>query len=155
MPKLGRDTIRRLENHPLFMKAQRVLLFHSLPDEIDTHGLIERYRGTKTIILPSVVGDHLELHEYKADSNSTIGPFNIMESEGRLVPEFEYRDIELAIIPGVAFDKEGNRLGRGKGYYDRLLPLLRCHTIGLCYPSQMVEEVPHEAHDIKVDETLW
>ncbi len=136
------------------MMARRVLLFHSLPDEVDTHGLIERYRGTKTILLPSVVGDRLELHEYDSECGSTIGAFNIMESKGRLVPVSEYPDIDLAIIPGVAFDKEGNRLGRGKGYYDRLLPLIRCHTIGLCYPFQMVEEVPHEAHDIRVDETV-
>lgn len=136
------------------MKAQRVLLFHSLPDEVDTHSLIERYRSTKTILLPSVVSDHLELHEYGTEASSTVGAFNIIESEGRIVPISEYQDIELAIIPGVAFDKEGNRLGRGKGYYDRLLPLLKCHTIGLCYPFQMVEQVPHEPHDIKVDETL-
>lgn len=136
------------------MKAQRVLLFHSLPDEVDTHSLIERYRSTKTILLPSVVGDHLELHEYGTEASSTVGAFNIIESKGRIVPISEYQDIELAIIPGVAFDKEGNRLGRGKGYYDRLLPLLKCHTIGLCYPFQMVEQVPHEPHDIKVDETL-
>ena len=155
MPEQGREITDRLERHPLFIKAQRVLLFHSLPDEVDTHGLIERYRSTKTILLPSVVGDHLELHEYGTDSRSTIGAFDIMESEGRLVPVSEYRDIELAIIPGVAFDREGNRLGRGKGYYDRLLPLMQCHTIGLCYPFQIVDEVPHEAHDARVDETLY
>lgn len=154
LPEQGKEVINTLENHPLFQKAQRVLLFHSLPDEVNTHSLISRYRGIKTILLPSVVGDHLELHEYVNESATSVGAYHIVESQGRLVPASEYANIDLAIIPGVAFDKEGNRLGRGKGYYDRLLPLLHCHTIGLCYPFQIVDTVPHEPHDMKVDEVI-
>lgn len=138
----------------MFQKAQRVLLFHSLPDEVNTHSLIDRYLGIKTILLPSVVGDHLELHEYVNESATSVGAYHIVESQGSLVPESEYAGIDLAIIPGVAFDKDGNRLGRGKGYYDRLLPILHCPTIGICYPFQIVGSIPHEPHDMKVDEVL-
>lgn len=153
--KQGQEVIGKLERHPLFLQAQRVLLFHSLNDEVDTHGLIERYKDQKTIILPSVVGDMLELHIYDAASSTKHGAFNIVESCGRRLTPDEYSSIDLAIIPGVAFDQAGNRLGRGKGYYDRLLPLLTCHTIGLCYPHQYIDEVPHEPHDIPVDEVLY
>lgn len=138
----------------MFQQAQWVLLFHSLSDEVNTHELIERYKDKKTIILPSVVGDELELHIYDASSATKQGAFNIIESCGLLLPQSNYHRIDLAIIPGVAFDHEGNRLGRGKGYYDRLLPQLQCHTIGLCYPYQLIESVPHEPHDIKVKEVL-
>lgn len=138
----------------MFQQSQWVLLFHSLSDEVDTHELIDRYKGQKTIILPSVVGDVLELHIYDASSATKQGAFNIVESCGPLLPPSDYARIDLAIIPGVAFDREGNRLGRGKGYYDRLLPLLQCHTIGVCYPYQLIDKVPHEPHDIKVKEVL-
>lgn len=154
LPKQSKNIIQKLEQHPLFQKAKRVLLFHSLPDEVNTHDLIERYKDKKIIILPSVVDDHLELHVYNATSTVVVGAFHITESQGTIVPEVEYDTIELAIIPGVAYDRKGNRLGRGKGYYDRLLPKINCHTIGLCYPHQVVSELPHEPHDIPVNEVL-
>ena len=154
LPKQAADVIERLERHPLFQQAERVLLFHSLKDEVDTHDLIERYKGKKTIILPTVVGDELELHLYDPSSTTYEGAFHIQESSGPIVPESEYGSIDLAIIPGVAFDPQGNRLGRGKGYYDRLLPKLTCHTIGICYPHQLISHVPHEPHDIPVNEVL-
>jgi len=147
--------IGKLERHPLFQQAECVLLFHSLKDEVDTHELIERYKETKVIILPSVVGDELQLHRYDASSTTHEGAFHIQESSGPIVPEPEYGSIDLAIIPGVAFDAQGNRLGRGKGYYDRLLPKLSCHTIGICFPHQFIAEVPHEPHDMSVDEVIY
>ena len=147
--------MERVEHHPLFIQATRVLMFHSLKDEVDTHDLIARYKGLKTIILPTVVGDELELHIYDATSTTREGAFHIQESCGPVLPESEYGTIDLAIIPGVAFDLNGNRLGRGKGYYDRLLPKLSCHTIGICYPYQLIDEVPHEPHDVPVDEIIY
>lgn len=153
--KQGEKSIQKLESHPLFQLSQRVLLFHSLPEEVNTHELIERYKDKKTIILPTVVGDNLELHIYNSSTPTSTGTYKIIESLGPLVPESDYSLIQLAVIPGVAFDDEGNRLGRGKGYYDRLLPLLKCHKIGLCYTCQFIDVVPHEPHDIKVDEVIF
>ena len=101
------------------------------------------------------MGDELELHIYDATSMTREGAFHIQESCGPVLPESEYGTIDLAIIPGVAFDLNGNRLGRGKGYYDRLLPKLSCHTIGICYPYQLIDEVPHEPHDVPVDEIIY
>lgn len=144
--------ISKLEHHPLFEQSRRVLLFHSLPDEVNTHQLIEQYKNTKQILLPTVVDDHLELHVYDKNAQLTEGAFSISESLGELYTDYD--SIDLAIIPGMAFDKEGNRIGRGKGYYDRLLPYLTCHTIGICFPHQFLPSVPHEDHDMKVDEIL-
>ena len=63
--------------------------------------------------------------------------------------------IDLAIIPRVAFDVHGNRLGRGKGYYDRLLPRLpHTYKIGICFPFQLLEKVPTETQDVRMDEVL-
>ena len=67
-----------------------------------------------------------------------------------------YTDIDLAVIPGVAFDKDGNRMGRGKGYYDRLLPKLgNTYKIGICLPFQLVEKIPTDEHDVRMDEVLF
>lgn len=130
-----------------------VLLYHALPDEVNTELLIERavFMG-KTVLLPVVVGDDLELRVYEGDSSLSVGAFGIKEPIGPVFPLSEYDSINLAIVPGMAFDAYGNRLGRGKGYYDRLLPRLRnAMKIGVCFPFQMVERVPSEVHDVKVE----
>ena len=78
-----------------------------------------------------------------------------MEPQGKDFTELE--KIDLAIIPGMAFDKEGNRLGRGKGYYDRLLQQLRdctIYKIGICFDFQFLDHIPTEPHDIPVDEVI-
>lgn len=78
-----------------------------------------------------------------------------MEPVGSLFPQEEYDQIELAIIPGMAFDAMGHRLGRGKGYYDRLLPqLTAAYKIGVCYPFQFVSDVPSEEHDVRMNEVI-
>ena len=149
---MSRLTISILEQHPLFLKAQKVLLFHSLPDEVDTHHLIQHYRTEKTIYLPTVVEDRLELHEVN-DKGLLKGKFGILESSGPTLTD--YSQLDLAVIPGVAFNQEGHRLGRGRGYYDRLLPLLPCPCIGICYPFQIAQQIPIEAHDIPVQEVVF
>lgn len=131
-----------------------ILLYHSLPDEIDTHELIGFLHSIgKTILLPTVVGNELELHQYIDEmelSQSTT--FGILESTGPLFTD--YSKIDLAIIPGMAFTLTGNRLGRGKGYYDRLLPKLQCPLIGLAFPFQIVDYIPCEEHDISVTQVI-
>jgi 5-formyltetrahydrofolate cyclo-ligase len=76
-----------------------------------------------------------------------------MEPVGQ--PFNDYDQVELAVVPGVAFDAEGHRLGRGRGYYDRFLPLLpHAYKLGLCFDFQKVEHVPTDANDIRMDEVL-
>ena len=152
---LSATICREVEQHPLFQSAQTVLLYHALPDEVQTQELIHRWHDKKLILLPVVVGDELEIRCYQGNHNLHTGAFRIQEPEGAAFTEFSR--IDLAIIPGVAFDRQNNRLGRGKGYYDRLLSRLRCHhiyTIGLAYDFQRVESIPCEPHDIPMNEVL-
>lgn len=108
----------------------------------------------KMVLLPTVVGDELELHEYLDEKAFSTSPsFDIQESTGPLFTD--YAKIDLAIIPGMAFTPQGDRLGRGKGYYDRLLPQLTCPLIGLAFPFQMVDSIPTEDHDVKMDEVIY
>lgn len=150
--EMSRPIIDRLTSHPLYQRAGTILLYHSIPDEVCTHALISEAWQTKRVLLPTVVGDHLELHEYSPTSATHEGAFSIVESEGALFTDFAA--IDLAIIPGMAFDSAGNRLGRGKGYYDRLLPHLTCPLIGICFPFQFLPHIPSEPHDRPVDEVI-
>lgn len=137
----------------MFKKAHTVLLYHSLPDEVDTRGFIKKWSGTKRIVLPVVKGDQLELRLYAGEECLHRGRFGIEEpAEG--IPADE-KEIELAIIPGVAFDRDGNRLGRGKGYYDRTLDRLgKAYRIGVCFGFQILGAVPSERDDRPMDE-VW
>ncbi len=144
--------IEQLERHPRFVESHIVLLYYSLPDEVYTHELVKRWYQEKTILLPVVKEDELELRYYTGEEDLRIGSYGIKEPIGRLFTD--YRKIELAVVPGVSFDKDGNRLGRGKGYYDRLLPKLSSYNIGICYAFQMSDNIPCETFDRKMDAIL-
>lgn len=133
-----------------------VLLYYALPDEVDTKILLDSavFMG-KTVLLPVVVGDSLELRVYEGLDSLSQGAFGILEPTGMIYPQSDYDKIDLAIIPGMAFDVYGNRLGRGKGYYDRLLPnLSNTYKVGVCFPFQKLDCIPSEPHDIKVNEVV-
>ena len=139
-----------LEAHPAFRAATTVLLYHSLKDEVDTHAFIRKWSNEKRILLPVVVGDELELRLYTGPEDMATGTYGIEEPVGETFTD--YADIDFIAVPGVAFDRKGNRLGRGKGYYDRLLPRIpAAYKAGICFPFQIVEEVQAEAFDICMD----
>ena len=143
--------IQKLEADEDFLCAQTVMLYYSLPDEVDTHALVERYYSKKRLILPVVKGEELELKVFQGKLHE--GTFGIQEPEGETFEAFD--QIELVVVPGMAFDKEGHRLGRGKGFYDRLLPkLTHAKKIGLCFPYQLVDDVPTDSFDIPMDKII-
>lgn len=152
--------ISRLTAHPRFAAARTVMLYHSLPDEVDTCRLLAELPLTsadfsgKTILLPRVTGEtDMELRVYTGPGDMTRGAFGIMEPSGALFTD--YSQITLAVVPGMAFDSRGHRLGRGKGYYDRFLPLLpQAYKIGVCFPFQLVDTVPTEPTDVVMDEVV-
>lgn len=136
--------------------ASTILLYFPLPDEVDIRPLIKvAQQAGHRILLPVVVGDDLELRLYEGEESLRTGTYNIMEPVGPLFPPENYSQIQLALIPGMAFDASGHRLGRGKGYYDRLLPQLpQAYKIGVCYPFQFVVHVPSEKHDVPMNEVI-
>ena len=148
---LSREVTAKLIATAQWQQAHTVLLYHSLPDEVATHELITEALSTgKRVLLPVVVGDDLELRCLPAPESLREGAFHILEPTGD--PFTDYAAIDLAIIPGVAFTHDGRRLGRGRGYYDRLLPQLNGVTkIGLCWPFQLITQLPTEVHDIAMD----
>ena len=153
--ELSFPVVMRLLSHPRIKTAKTVMLYYSLPDEVDTHTLVDSLlMSGKHILLPRVTGEGtMELRRYTGPSDLAKGAYNIMEPTGDVFDD--YAAIDLAVIPGVAFDSDGNRMGRGKGYYDRLLPQLGCaYKIGICFDFQLVESIECEEHDIKMDEVI-
>lgn len=151
--RLEEETVwKRVEALPDFVAAETVLLYCSLPDEVSTTEFIARWHGRKRIILPLVSGNSLLLKEYFPDRMHSGYKF-ISEPDADL-PDFPASAIGFAVIPGVAFDAEGYRLGRGKGFYDRLLPSLSCPCVGVCYSCQMVADLPRDSWDIQLTKVV-
>ena len=151
--ELSLAVVGRLSAHKRMAEAQTVMLYCSLPDEVDTHGLIDTLYGEgKTVVLPVVTGEgEMELRVYHGADSLRRGAFDILEPVGERFTDYE----SMAVIPGMAFDDSGHRLGRGKGYYDRfLVNLPHCYKIGMCFDFQRVEHVPCESTDIAVDEVI-
>jgi 5-formyltetrahydrofolate cyclo-ligase len=146
------EIFSKLETLRIFKEARIVVLFYSLKGEPDTHSFIEKWSGEKEILLPTVCGENLELRIYNGCENLLCGAYGIQESSGRLFTD--YASIDLVVIPGVAFDRSGNRLGRGKGYYDRLLPHISAYKVGVCFSFQLVKEVPTGDLDVRMDEII-
>ncbi len=144
----------QLEKLIAFHKAEHILSYWSLPDELETQHFVEKWHSRKNIYLPRVVGDHVEVVPYKGYGMMQKGAFNILEPSGQAIADL--KQIDFVIVPGVAFTTNGCRMGRGGGYYDRLLPLLeQAVKIGVCYQCQIVEDLPIEKHDVKMDTVLF
>lgn len=153
---LSLSAARAVLGNPHVGSARTVLLYYSMKGEADTHGLVdELYRRGLEVLLPKVVGDgSMTFIPYTGkDSLKPSGKFHILEPEGE--PFTDYGKIDVAIVPGVAFTRDGKRLGRGGGYYDRLLPLLsHAWKIGFCFPFQVFDDIPTEPFDIMMDEIV-
>lgn len=142
-----------LHNMDHVKSSQVVMAFYPLPDEADIRPLLKRlYDEGKTVLLPEVTGETVMiLRRYSPTATMISG------SLGTQIPDTElftdYSQIDVILVPGVAFDKQGHRLGRGKGYYDRFLANLPKTSIkiAVCFPYQIVEHVPTEGHDFVMD----
>lgn len=143
--------LQRLEQTRLFQQAETIACYHALPGEVQTASLLERWYRKKKLLLPLVQGDDLLLLPYAGAESVQVGAYGIWEPRLTAEKRSMEQDAELIIVPGVAFDRQLNRLGRGKGFYDRLLSTLNVPKIGLCYAFQLQEEIPTEPFDRKMD----
>ena len=140
----------RIEALEAYRKANVVALYWSLAGEVCTHELVHRAAHSKKVVLPVVTGDVMHFAEVAPDlSNLSQGAFGVMEPrEGQVCPP---EQIDFMLVPGMAFDANGRRLGHGKGYYDRYFELYKGATAGVCFDFQLVDEVPCEEFDKRVD----
>ena len=148
-----RKNIRNLKKQ--FTRDQLITMSHPVIDRLLCHPkLVQANTIFLYYSLPKVIGDNeMEIRLYQGKKSMCEGDFHIMEPEG---PVFtDYASIDIAVVPGMSFDTEGNRLGRGKGYYDRFLGKVPCvYKIGICFDFQKVDHVPAEPTDIRMDEVI-
>ncbi len=146
----SREIEERLFSLPEFLSAQVVMFFASFRSEVETSPMIRRalHLG-KRVVLPKVQGNELALYEIH-DFGSDVEPGSWGIPEPKMLMPAALADIDLMIIPGAAFDEQGNRLGYGAGFYDKLLPAFGKVTVALAFEAQIVDEVPVEKHDVPV-----
>lgn len=148
---------QNIAQHPRWEAAQTVLAFYPLPDEPDLRPLLEQFHQEKRLLLPVVQGDRMVVRQYEGESSLCEGAFHILEPQGPDLP-LPSLQVDLVLVPGVAFDAAGHRLGRGKGYYDYFFAahphIATAYKLGIAFPFQILKEIPTEPHDILMDEVL-
>ena len=132
--------------------SSSVLLFAPIEWEPDPMEIISTAPDC-SFLFPRIVGDHLEIHRMSPKSLWISGSYGIIEPDPGSWDRASLSEVDLALIPGLAFDSKGGRLGRGKGFYDRLLghPEFRGIKAGLAWDWQIVAEVPCGCDDIPMD----
>jgi 5-formyltetrahydrofolate cyclo-ligase len=135
-------------NSKEFRQAKVIGAYFAFGSEVTTELIIERAKAlVKKIALPRVEEDKITFYELSSIKSLIRGRFGIMEPP----PFMQISEIDILVVPGIAFDKTGSRLGYGKGYYDRLLSGKRTFSIGLAYSFQLLENLPYDRYDKRLD----
>ena len=150
---LSAQIFSKIEHLPEIEGAAVVALFVSLADEPITTDIIAHLSRTKRVVVPRIEGD--EMNFYDIAEGLQPGAYGIMEPIS--TAPIEPSEIDVMIVPGVVFTRNGARCGRGKGFYDKYLSRSGFHafTIGVCYPCQLVDELPTEPHDKVLNEVIY
>jgi 5-formyltetrahydrofolate cyclo-ligase len=139
---------------PVWQAANLVACYLSLPDEVPTQPVIQAaWRAGKRVAAPvtNLSSGDLTFHSFRSPEELRAGPLGILQPNGNPVP---LEQIDLMVVPGVGFDLKGNRLGFGRGFYDRVLTAYRGPSIGLAFEVQLVTELPVTPRDRPVDQVL-
>ncbi len=141
------QVLQQLEQMHCFRDAKTVLLYYPVQNELDVLPLVKKYKREKTLLFPVSHRRGITVHPYAGNEQMHRGKFGIPEPT---TPAYEGK-IDLILVPGVAFDAKGRRLGRGGGYYDRFIKK-QTHAVlvGVGYDFQLVDEVPAARHDQRV-----
>lgn len=141
---------KRLCLFPPFRASRAFFTYITHRGEVSTDRIMQDFWGKKKIFIPSVLGTRLVIHELRTPHAFVNGEFGIRESRHR-VPQRGKNMFSVALIPGIAFDLTGHRIGFGKGFFDRFLKKINVTTIGLAYEFQIVDKLPTGPYDMAVD----
>lgn len=135
---------------PQVINSNRILLYLSVNNEVETVNLIRYLQSLgKNIFLPAYSNNKYIIRKFVSFAGLEAGPYGILQPVNNSTMDAE--NLDLAILPGVAFDKKGVRLGYGKGVFDHLLKNFKGIKIGLAYAFQIVDKLSKEKHDLVVD----
>jgi len=148
---------RKLLNQEEFIKAKRIMFYLAFEGEVKTENMINKAKELgKEIYVPLCDTKQKALRPclLRKDSRLIKGPYQTLQPQTKTGLPLD--ELDMVIVPALAFDKNGNRLGRGKGYYDRLLKKISHHTssIGLAFDFQILPTLPIEQNDVPVNKVL-
>ncbi len=148
----SREIKEKLLLMPEFINAKTVAFYVSFSKEVFTHSMIKDLLGKKRIFVPKVISGKITFHEIDNFNELKSGKLGILEP---VTPNrVSYDEIDLIIVPGIAFDKFGHRIGYGFGMYDKLLRNIECKKIGFAFNLQIVDKIPKEKFDVAVDKII-
>ena len=147
-------TVSHLENSAEFKDAKTVFCYVSAGSEVRTHCFIKELLSKKRVVVPFCTDKcgNMIAAEIKSFDDLKEGLFGIYEPINPV--EFPKAEIDFAVVPAVAFDKDGYRLGYGKGYYDRFLSDITPYKLGICAEALLVDKLPHDEFDVKMDKVI-
>jgi len=151
--KRSNEILAKLKELDDFINSKVIACYISFGSEVYTHGLIKEYVNKKDILVPVVDKKNkaLLLSHLKDWKELDSGTYGILEPKNDFLRVRSYNEVELVIVPGIVFDEKGNRIGYGGGYYDRLLKRIDAKKIALAYDFQVMERIPNEEHDVRMD----
>lgn len=146
--ELSLRILARLRSFPPYLTAKTILFYFPFRGEVDVRSLLrEAWREGRRVLLPVVRGGEMEAALFCGEELLHPNAFGVLEP-GREAPRVSPEELDLVLVPGLAFDREGFRLGFGKGYYDRFLSRTRAFRLGVAYSAQVVEKLPREEGDL-------
>lgn len=154
LKKAGECLCKLLVNDDLYLSSDRILVYASYGSEIPTFGFIEyALNDNKELYLPKVVGKEMNFYRVESLTQLALGYKGIPEPvDGLKIYDYCNSLSEMILMPGVAFDYEGNRIGYGGGFYDRFLqnkPILLSRSIAIGFDFQRIDRIPFEEFDIR------
>jgi len=146
----------KLSNLPIYKQAKTIMVYYPLKGEVDILGMIRKDIGNRRFCFPvmDIKSKNLFIYEVNNLDDFCTGPYGIKEPDVKRTRQLSVEEIDMIIVPGLAFDHKKNRLGRGGGFYDRFLSkiILPTKKVGLAFDCQILENLPiHLPFDQKVD----
>lgn len=153
--KADRLLFQNITHHRLYQHARCVCTYVSMIDEVNTREIIDDIlmRKEKTLVVPKIEGGNIYLYQIHSYDDMEKSAFGILEPKNHCT-RIDPSTVDLFLVPGVAFGRDGTRIGMGKGYYDRLLKDIQAPTIGLAYHFQLFDSVPTTIGDIAVSTVI-
>ena len=151
LQKWSEEVCARIEASSSFRHAHVVMFYYPVHHEVDLRPLLDKYKDEKVILLPVTHRDSIELRQYVGKDDLKKGHYGIPTPQTGTY----HGKPDLIIVPGLAFDKDLVRMGRGKGYYDRFLrKFSKITKIGVCYDFQIKDSLPWSWHDVRMDKVI-
>lgn len=133
----------------VFQNAKNIFCYYSMNHEVQTVDFMKKWMETKNFYIPVVYDDIIKFKSFNNHKQLIKSKFGVFEPEGEIFTD--YNAVDLIIVPGVAFDKKMNRIGYGKGFYDKFLSNIKAPKMGVCYEFQLLDSIPTDKFDIPMN----